>query len=331
MHYPKISIVTPSYNQGAFIEETIDSLLSQNYPALEYIIIDGGSTDNTIEMIKKYEKSISYWESKPDNGQSHAINKGLNKCTGDIFNWLNSDDYLEKKSLFTIAEHFQNSGINLVGGKSKKFSSNTFEKVVPETFYHQTIEEKIVSPLYMQPSTFIRMDCIKQMGFLNEDLHYSMDYEWILRYLLLFGKENIIETDTILSYARLHSNSKTNMDIPKFRMETLYIYFQLAQLMNLSPESINGCRYRGLSPDLNISLNLKLEIDLNKEELIQNIKKIVEPYNKDVSFLYRETAAYYNYFGQKKEALKACTSAVIANPTVFLNYKFFIKELFNLA
>ena len=90
--WPRISIVTPNYNYGHFIEETIRSILLQGYPNLEYIIIDGASTDNSIEIIKKYEKWVSYWVSEKDTGQSNAINKGLERCTGEFFNWINSDD-----------------------------------------------------------------------------------------------------------------------------------------------------------------------------------------------------------------------------------------------
>ncbi len=98
--YPKISIVTPSYNQGQYLEKTIESILSQNYPNLELIIIDGGSTDESINILRRYENRISFWVSEPDNGQADAINKGLKKTTGEIFNWLNSDDYLEPGALF---------------------------------------------------------------------------------------------------------------------------------------------------------------------------------------------------------------------------------------
>ena len=97
--WPRISIVTPSYNQGQFIEETIRSVLLQGYPNLEYIIIDGGSTDNSVEIIRKYEPWLTYWVSQPDKGQTDAIQKGFNLSTGVVWNWLNSDDLLEPNAL----------------------------------------------------------------------------------------------------------------------------------------------------------------------------------------------------------------------------------------
>ena len=101
---PRISIVTPSYNQGAFIEETIHSVLLQNYPNLEYIVMDAGSTDNTVEVIRRYADRITYWESEKDRGQSHAINKGIARSTGQIFNWINSDDLLMPGALWSVAQ-----------------------------------------------------------------------------------------------------------------------------------------------------------------------------------------------------------------------------------
>lgn len=105
-NYPKISIVTPSYNQGQYIEETILSVIGQNYPNLEYIIIDGGSTDNTVEIIKKYEKHLAYWVSEADKGMYHAIQKGFEQSTGEIMAWINSDDLFVSNSFFTIAKVF---------------------------------------------------------------------------------------------------------------------------------------------------------------------------------------------------------------------------------
>src|SRR5882757_8097497 len=107
MSFPKISVVTPSFNQGNFLEETILSVLDQQYPNLEYIIIDGGSTDNSVEIIKKYEKQLAYWVSESDDGMYYALQKGMSKTTGDIMTWINSDDLLSPKSLFWVADLFE--------------------------------------------------------------------------------------------------------------------------------------------------------------------------------------------------------------------------------
>jgi glycosyltransferase involved in cell wall biosynthesis len=109
LQYPKISIITPSFNQGKFLEETILSIISQKYPSLEFIIIDGGSTDESVEVIKKYGQHITYWISEKDNGQAEAINKGFEKATGEIITWLNSDDLYEKDALLTIGKMFAES------------------------------------------------------------------------------------------------------------------------------------------------------------------------------------------------------------------------------
>ncbi|MEB3274148.1 MAG: glycosyltransferase family 2 protein, partial [Prochlorothrix sp.] len=114
--WPKISIVTPSYNQGQFIEETIRSVLLQGYPNLEYIVVDGGSTDNSIEVIRKYEPWLTYWVSEPDRGQSDAINKGFSYSTGKILGWLNSDDLIVDLALVKLASVYQ-PGLNWWYGK----------------------------------------------------------------------------------------------------------------------------------------------------------------------------------------------------------------------
>src|SRR5437899_9101981 len=101
--YPKISVVTPSYNQGSYLERTIRSVINTEYPNIEYIVIDGGSTDNSLDIIKKYEKYLKYWVSEQDRGQSNAINKGFSHATGDLWTWLSSDDYYMPGALWTIA------------------------------------------------------------------------------------------------------------------------------------------------------------------------------------------------------------------------------------
>src|SRR4051812_20683804 len=107
MPLPKITIVTPSYNQGHFLEQTIQSVLDQNYPNLEYIICDGGSKDQSVEIIKKYEKHLAYWCSEKDRGQSHAINKGFERATGDIYAYINSDDFFHPGAFDRVAETWQ--------------------------------------------------------------------------------------------------------------------------------------------------------------------------------------------------------------------------------
>ena len=109
MKWPKISIITPSYNQGKYLEQTILSVISQNYPNYEYLIIDGKSTDNSVEIIKKHEKHLSFWVSEKDNGQSHALNKGFKLATGDIFCWINSDDFFYPGIFNKMASEFLNN------------------------------------------------------------------------------------------------------------------------------------------------------------------------------------------------------------------------------
>lgn len=121
-YYPKISIVTPVFNQARYLEQTILSVISQNYPNLEYVIIDGGSTDGTVEIIKKYAPQLSYWVSEPDNGMYDAIEKGFSKCTGEIMAWINSDDMYHRNSLFTVAEIFLTfPNVNWITGASTTY------------------------------------------------------------------------------------------------------------------------------------------------------------------------------------------------------------------
>ncbi|MBK8351099.1 MAG: glycosyltransferase [Saprospirales bacterium] len=187
----KISIITPSFNQGQFLEQTIDSVLSQNYPNLDYIIIDGASTDNSVEIIKKYEKHLHFWTSEKDNGQSDAINKGLKYASGDIINWLNSDDYYEQDSLKKVAHYFEDETTLVVAGKSNIWKNNKICKQSTGTDIYNSVEKTIGFARIDQPETFFSKKAIDKMGFLNANLHYVMDREWWTIYLLIFGLDSI--------------------------------------------------------------------------------------------------------------------------------------------
>jgi glycosyltransferase involved in cell wall biosynthesis len=223
-----ISIITPSYNQGQFLEQTIDSVLSQGYPNLDYIIVDGGSTDNSVQIIKKYEKHLSFWVSEPDQGQSHAINKGLKHAQGDVINWLNSDDFLEPRALDIICQAFDDQKVNVVCGRSRKFSEQANFISKGTEIYPESLGKTIGSARIDQPETWFRRSAFERVGPVDQQLHYLMDREWWIRYLLHFGVKGVIQIPDILVNFRLHNTSKTVSMEEEFEVDHDAIYLGLA-------------------------------------------------------------------------------------------------------
>ena len=183
----RISIITPTYNQAAFIERTINSVLSQNYPDLEYIVMDGGSNDETIGILKKYSTQI-IWKSEKDNGQSDAINKGLRLATGDIVAFLNSDDTYEPGALAKVADYFKtNLKAKWVYGKCRIINQDDDEIRKPITRYKNLLLKKysfsklLGENFISQPATFWKKELHDEVGFFNEKEHFCMDYEFWLR------------------------------------------------------------------------------------------------------------------------------------------------------
>lgn len=214
---PVISIVVPSYNQGQYIGETLDSLVSQNYPSLEIIVMDGGSTDNSVQVIRSFEKHLKYWVSEKDNGQSDAINKGFRFVTGDLFNWLNSDDQLEKNALHSISDLY------LSKPDYKMYCGRTI-------FYGHGNKEQISGPILFgdqettmgfgqinQPAMYYRRDVFSELGMLREDLHMCMDLDYWLRFLSKYNISCVANTNDIWIRFRMHPESKNS------RMEQLYL------------------------------------------------------------------------------------------------------------
>jgi glycosyltransferase involved in cell wall biosynthesis len=213
LNLPKISIVTPSYNQGEFLERCIDSILCQNYPNLEYIIMDGGSSDNSAEIIKRYEKYLAYWQSRPDGGHYSAVQEGFNFATGDIMGWLNSDDMFHPNGLFVVGNTFaQNTEVELITGKRVGFDaegnllSYAYEKqtwcrdrLLDETFVDRNI-------FVMQEATFWRRRLWEQAGAtlaLSFDL--AADFELWLRFSRY---ARMYTVDALLAGYRYHGASQ---------------------------------------------------------------------------------------------------------------------------
>lgn len=229
-----VSVVTPILNQRNYVEKTIDSVLSQSYKNIEYIIIDGGSTDGTVEIIKKYSKYLKYWESNKDRGQSHAINKGLKKVTGDVFNWLNGDDWYEPEALSIVAESFKDETVNVVCGREKLIYRNRkSEKITPGTTIKEELSDTIVVGHIDQPPTFFRTNMLKKIGPLSEKLHFRMDSELWIRYLLTFGLNGVVKIDDILTNFRIHPDSKTSNYQSKFELEKKLIFQSLSKNIDL--------------------------------------------------------------------------------------------------
>ncbi|WP_445370629.1 glycosyltransferase family 2 protein [Methylomonas sp. HW2-6] len=208
---PRITIVTPTFNQGKFIEKTIQSVISQDYHNLEFIIIDGGSTDNTIEVIKKYEHYLAYWVSEPDRGQSHAINKGMAKATGDILTWLNSDDWYLPGTLEYFSKTFQNNpeiGMVVGSGRIVDLSGNEIYYIEPNpTIDLNSLYSWMNGGNFLQPSSAFSRAAWEQVGPIDESIHIAMDLDLWLR--MAENGIKFISTDSLLSEALSHPNAKT--------------------------------------------------------------------------------------------------------------------------
>lgn len=217
---PRITIITPSFNQSKFIEKTILSVLEQGYPDLEYIVMDGGSTDGSVEIIKKYADRITFWESRPDHGQSDAINKGFRRATGDIVSWINSDDVYVKGAFARVAGYFaDHPGDGMVYGDCDLINEwdQVYARERPGRFDLARLLENNYIP---QPTVFLRRAAIEGDHLVDESLHYAMDYELWLR---VSGKHSITYMPSTLARFRYHRASKSTALIDKFAFERFLI------------------------------------------------------------------------------------------------------------
>ncbi|MEM6299412.1 MAG: glycosyltransferase family 2 protein [Bacteroidota bacterium] len=228
MSLPKISIVTPSYNQGKYLSRTLTSVREQDYPDMEHFVIDGGSTDDTISILKKV-KGLTGWVSESDNGQSHAINKGLAKTTGDILTWLNSDDQLVEGTLEPIARLFkENPELDLVYGNCLMLHESGAEKLSKP----DADSQKLLGGMsFAQPASFFSRRILEKYGgSLRQDLHYGMDYDFFL-FVALEG--NVRYLDQTLAKYLFHPASKSTQFQARFAED----YAKTLQKLLLSVET----------------------------------------------------------------------------------------------
>jgi glycosyltransferase involved in cell wall biosynthesis len=203
---PLVSIVTPSYNQAPFLEETLCSVVRQDYDPIEYIVIDGGSTDGSLEIIKRYESQLAFWISEPDNGQVDAINKGLRMAHGDIVAWINSDDLYMAGAIHEAVEALQqNPNVGMVYGDG--IMVDVEGKLLDRhTYRTYSVLDLLCFEVLLQPTVFMRREILEQVGYLSEDYDLILDHDlWIK----IATYTSVLHVPSFWAVERTHESAKT--------------------------------------------------------------------------------------------------------------------------
>jgi glycosyltransferase involved in cell wall biosynthesis len=219
MSAPRISVVTPSYNQGAYVERTIRSVLLQRYPNLEYIVVDGGSTDESLSVIERYGPHLACWVSEPDGGQADAINKGLRMATGEIVCWLNSDDFYFAGTLDLVARILApgTDHVALIGNCLRVHQDGTPPILLEASFEsrHRLVQFWKGYTMH-QPSIFWRREVTDQIGLLNDRLDYAFDFDYWVR---IAEHHSFYKVDSTLAGTLYHSAAKTGDGYRRYHAE----------------------------------------------------------------------------------------------------------------
>lgn len=227
-----VSIITPSFNQAKYLEQTILSVLNQDYPRIEYIVIDGASTDGSVEIIEKYAGKLAYWASEKDAGQADAINKGFARATGEVVAWLNSDDYYLPGAVRAAVKVFEeNPDIVLVYGNMLAVDENgrTFNTL---KYKQLSLEDLLCFEIIGQPAVFMRRSALQKTNGLDPAFHFLLDH---LLWIQLAQHGKILHVDQTWSAARYHPKAKNRAQAAEFGREAFRIVELVAQDANLAP------------------------------------------------------------------------------------------------
>jgi GT2 family glycosyltransferase len=215
-----VSIITPSFNQARYLEATIQSVLSQDYPRLEYIVIDGASTDGSVEIIKKHENRLAYWVSEKDKGQADAINKGLASANGDIVAWLNSDDYYLPNAISSAVKVFDENP-DVVMAYGNMLTVDEQGRTINVLKYKQlSLEDLLCFQIIGQPAVFFRREAYEKTGGLDTTFHFLLDHHLWIRIAQL-GK--ILHLPQTWAAARYHAEAKNRAKAAEFGREAFRI------------------------------------------------------------------------------------------------------------
>lgn len=238
-----VSVITPSYNQAAYLEQTIQSVLGQDYPRIEYMVIDGGSTDSSVEIIKKYQDRLAYWVSETDSGQAEAINKGLARAKGDVIGWINSDDYYMLNTVSVAVRCFeQNPEVMMVYGDMVAIDGNG--QTINVLRYKQlSLQDLLCFQIIGQSSVFFRRSALEKTGLLETTFHFMLDHHLWIR---LAGQGKILHVPQIWSAARYHSQAKNRARAAEFGREAFHV-LDWAKNQPDFAEAVSGVKRRALA------------------------------------------------------------------------------------
>lgn len=214
----RFSIVTPSFNQGQFLEQTILSVLGQDGVDIEYFVMDGGSTDNSVEIIEKYADRLQGWRSAPDDGQAWAINRGLEQCTGDIVAYINSDDYYPDDVFKRVSELFRDETVDWVAGVVEFIDGQGAHMQMQRPSPRDSLLESLVWGVDVgQPGVFFRRSLLDEVGLFDETLNYVFDTEYWLR--LMRAGHSLVTRPDVFAVRRMHGDTKTELQPARFDAE----------------------------------------------------------------------------------------------------------------